>query len=340
MTASTDSPVPPAVERDLQRVRMALQDVRRGLAGSTQPLVAGGALGGGKLLRPALLLLSGRTCAAITEDHIRAATVLELIHSASLLHDDVLDGGRIRRGAPTVNVRWGSRAAVKLGDVLLGKALELSTYLPSPARTVLSRMILRTCVGELRQTIQAGNFLLTEQQYLTLIEEKTAALFEGACELGAGLSLAPPPRCRALAQFGRYTGLAYQVVDDLLDIIGNRALLRKTLGTDLQRAKLTLPLIHYLRVLPEPQRVSLLDQLRERSLTGLALRRALAAAGSLEYVLAYVDTCTARAADALRGLRPTRARAALLGLPRRIAREAVERSVGVRAALETPAALP
>ncbi len=335
MKGATGRPLPPAVARDLQRVRAALQEVRRGLAGSIQPLVDSGALGGGKLLRPALLLLSGRACGAITDDHIRVATALELIHSASLLHDDVLDGGRLRRGVPTVNVCRGNRAAVKLGDLLLGQAIELSTYLPPPARTVLSRMVLRTCVGELRQTALAGNFLLTERQYLALIEEKTAALFEGACELGAGLSLASRRQCRALARFGRYTGRAYQIVDDLLDIIGNSALLRKTLGTDLQRAKLTLPLIHCLRVLPKSQKASLLDKLRSRSLTGPALRWALAAGGSIEYVLAYVDTCTARAADALRGLRPTVARATLLALPRRIAREAIEHSAGVLAASET-----
>ncbi len=340
MKGATGSPLPPAVERDLQRVRAALQEMRQNLAGSIQPLVEGGALGGGKQLRPTLLLLSGRACGALAEDHIRAATVLELIHSASLLHDDILDGGRLRRGAPTVNVRWGNRAAVKLGDVLLGKALELSTHLPPPARTILSHTILRTCVGELRQTIQAGNFLLTERRYLALIEEKTAALFEGACALGAGLSQASPRRCRALARFGRCTGMAYQIVDDLLDLVGDSAVLRKTLGTDLQRAKLTLPLIHCLRVLTGPPKASLLNKLRSRSLTGPSLRRALAASGSIEYVLAYINTRTVQAADALRGIRPTLAKAFLLALPRLIAQEAVDRSADVFAASETDAPLP
>jgi octaprenyl-diphosphate synthase len=335
MKGSAGSPLPPAVARDLQRVRAALQDVRRGFPAALQPLVEGGALSGGKLLRPALVLLSGRACDAVTEDHIRVATVLELIHSASLLHDDVLDGGRLRRGTTTVNVRWGNRAAVKLGDLLLSRALERSTLLPPPARRILSRMILRTCVGELRQTAQAGNFLLSEGQYLTLIEEKTAALFEGACELGAGLSLASPWQCRALARFGHCAGLAYQIVDDLLDLIGDSAVLHKTLGTDLQRAKLTLPLIHCLQVLIGSPKAALLEKLRTRSLTGPHLRRALAASGSMEYVLTYIHTCTAQAADALQGFRPTLAKASLLALPRLIAQEAVERSAG---ALTTPAA--
>ncbi len=332
--------LPPTVERDLQCVRTALQEVRRSIPASIQPLVEGGALGGGKLLRPILLLLSGRACGSITEDHIRVATVLELIHSASLLHDGVLDGGCLRRGRPTVNVRWGSRAAVKLGDLLLSSAFELSTHLPPPVRTVLSRMILRTCVGELGQTAQAGNFLLTERQYFALIQQKTAALFAGACELGATLSQTSQQQRRALARFGRYTGLAYQIMDDLLDIVGDRAALRKTLGTDLQRAKLTLPLIHCLRVLPKPQKASLLDKLQTRSLTGPSLLRALTASGSIEYVLAHVDTCTTRAADALRSLRPTVAKASLLALPRLIAREAVECSASVLASSEAHVALP
>ena len=134
--------------------------------------------------------------------------------------------------------------------------------------------------------------------------------------------------------------MACQIVDDLLDIVGDSAILRKTLGTDLQRAKLILPLIHCIRVLTGPPKASLLDKLQTRSLTRPSLLRALAVSGSIEYVLAYINPCAAQAADAIRSIRPTLAKASLLALPRLIAQEAVERSAGVFAASEAPVALP
>lgn len=316
----------PLIERDLQQIRTMLRDLADELDDSIRPLAQYSALDSGKLLRPILLLLSGGAFGTIGSDHLRVATILELVHNATLLHDDVLDQGTVRRGMPTVNRRWGNRVAVRLGDVLLGKVFERNAGLEPGIRAVLGRMIRRTCDGEIRQTVDAGRFTLTEPEYLAIVGRKTAALFRGACYLGARLAQAVAGECRRAARFGYNVGMAYQIMDDLLDIIGDGRTLRKTLGTDVHNAKLTLPLIHALRTLAEPRRASLLLALQRRSATRSELLDALAAGGSADYVLARIGGYADRAVEALGRLRPTPMKAALLEMPRMIAREAAEQS--------------
>jgi octaprenyl-diphosphate synthase len=310
------------IEKDLQRVQVLLRDLSHEVHDSIRPLVEYSALDRGKMLRPTLLLLSGGAFGAIGPDHLRVAMILEVVHNATLLHDDVLDRGVLRRGAPTVNQRWGNRAAVRLGDILLGKVFEMNAALPLPIRAVLGRMIRRTCEGEIHQTVHAGDFTLTEQKYLTIVGRKTAALFRGACYLGAQLAGAAASECRRAARFGYGAGMAYQIMDDLLDITGDGKSLRKTLGTDVRNAKLTLPLIHALRVLAEPRRASLLLALQQRRLTRPALLSLLTASGSTDYVLAQIGRYADRASAALAEVRSTPMKAALLEIPRMIAREA------------------
>jgi octaprenyl-diphosphate synthase len=314
------------IEPELEQVRAMLRDLAREVHESLQPLVEHSALDRGKLLRPTLLLLSGGTFGTIGPEHVRLAVVLEAVHNATLLHDDVLDRGLVRRGVPTVNRRWGNRAAVRLGDVLLGKVFEMNASLPPEIRALLGRMIQRTCDGEIHQTLRAGHFTLTERQYLTIIGRKTAALFRGACYLGARLARACPAECRRAARFGYGFGMAYQIMDDLLDITGADKSLHKTLGTDLRSAKLTLPLIHVLRVLAEPRKTSLLLALQTHRLTRAELIEVLAASGSTDYVLARIGRYADRARGALAEVRPTPMKAALLEMSRVIVREAVEQS--------------
>ena len=316
----------PLIEQDLQQVRTMLRDLANELDESIRPLARYSALDSGKLLRPILLLLSGGAFGAIGPDHVRIATVLEIVHNATLLHDDVLDRGAVRRGVPTVNRRWGNRVAVRLGDVLLGKVFVRNADLEPGIRAALGRMICRTCDGEICQTVHAGRFTLTEREYLAIVGRKTAALFRGACYLGARLAQASAGECRLAARFGYNVGMAYQIMDDLLDIVGDGQRLRKTLGTDLRNAKLTLPLIHALRILAEPRRTSLLLALQTRSVTRSELLDVLAASGSTDYVLARIGGYTDRAIEALGSIRPTPMKAALLELPRTIVREAVEQS--------------
>jgi octaprenyl-diphosphate synthase len=311
------------VERDLQRVRAALQKVATDFQASARMLLEHAAPDRGKLLRPTLLLLSGRLFGAITAEHIRAATTLELVHNATLLHDDVLDQGGVRRGRPTVNRRWGNLAAVRLGDVLLSKVLELSAGLRPEVQVLLGGMMRRTCAGEIRQTAHAGDFFLTEREYRAIVAWKTAALFEGACYLGARLTDASIGACRTAARFGYNTGLAYQIADDLLDIVGDGRSLRKTLGTDLRKAKPTLPLIHALQVLPEPRRTSVRSALAARRLARSELRDVLAASGSVDYVLTRIGRHADRAKETLREVPQTPVKMALLEIPGVILQEAV-----------------
>lgn len=308
------------IEQPLRDVRDALRGLSGEVHEAVRPLLDYGALDRGKLLRPTLLLLSGGTFGVIGRDHVRAAIILELIHDSTLLHDDVLDRGRVRRGLPTANRLWGNRTAVRLGDILLCKAFACSLGLAPDVRTALGRMIRRTCAGEIRQTVHAGDLTLTESQYLAIIGHKTAALFRGACRLGAQLTGASARACQAAARFGYNAGMAYQISDDLLDLIGDDRVLHKTLGTDLRSAKLTLPLIHCLGALEEPQRRFLVQGLRTRSLTRSGLLDVLAASGSIEYVLARVGAYTARATAAVRHASPSPMKAALLEIPGSIVR--------------------
>jgi geranylgeranyl pyrophosphate synthase len=310
------------LERDLQQVRTMLRESWADPPGPLPLLIRSGALDGGKLLRPSLLLLSGRLFGAVTADHIRAAAILELVHSASLLHDDVLDQSVLRRGVPTLNRRWGNRAAVLLGDLILAKAFELTASLEPDIRAILARTIRRTCDGEIQQAALAGDFQITERQYLRILSQKTAALFKGACGLGARLAGARPNECRLVARFGYNAGMAYQIMDDLLDITGDCRTLRKTLGTDVQNAKATLPLIHALDVLGESDRRSLLRRVSTRSLEASELSRIVAETGSAEYVLVRVNVYADRAIAAMERIPHTRVKAALLALIRNYCRAA------------------
>jgi octaprenyl-diphosphate synthase len=304
------------IEPDLQRVRAILREVWTDVPTSIRPLVRGGTLDGGKLLRPSLLLLSGGLFGAVTADHIRAAAILEMVHSASLLHDDVLDQGLLRRGLPTLNRRWGNRAAILLGDLILAKAFELAAPLEPDIRAILAHTIRRTCDGEIQQTGCTGDFQIPERQYLRILSQKTAALFRGACLLGARLAGAASNECGSIARFGYHAGMAYQMMDDLLDITGDSRVLRKTLGTDAQKAKATLPLIHALDMLDEPERKALLQRLGARSLGAPELAGVIAETGSAEYVLRRVNTCVSRAVAAVRHMPHSHTKTALLTLLR------------------------
>jgi octaprenyl-diphosphate synthase len=319
------------IKPQLQQVRATLRELWTDASESIRPLILGGSLDGGKLLRPSLLLLSGGLFGTITADHIHAAAILEMVHSVSLLHDDVLDEGLVRRGVPTLNRRWGNRTAILLGDLVLAKVFALTAHLAPDTRVVLGRMIGRMCDGEIEQTACAGDFQITERRYLGIVSQKTAALFKGACALGARLAGASASQCRPVARFGYNAGMAYQMMDDLLDIIGDCTVLRKTLGADVRKAKATLPVIHALDVLAQPQRKVLLQKLGSRSLGAAELSGVIVDTGSEEYVLGRIDACVSRAVTAVRHIPHTRMKVALLALLRNYCRPtrsiAVERTI-------------
>lgn len=236
---------------ELARVRSLIE---RELSDCSEPVRGLAAYVGssrGKMVRPGLVLLSGLACGKVTEKHIRAAAIVEMIHNATLLHDDVVDEGKSRRGVPTLNSLEGNESAVLLGDFVLSRVFRMCMGLGRRAAEVIASSAARTCEGELRQIAQRGNWRLSESEYIEIIAEKTAAMFSGACELGAMLAGAGKPQVQMLADYGRKTGIAFQITDDLLDLTGDQDKTGKSVGSDLDRNKLTLPLIHFLQVADE-----------------------------------------------------------------------------------------
>lgn len=238
----------------------------------------------GKRLRPALLLLAAKACGAIAPAHHTLAAAVEMIHTATLVHDDVLDEAEVRRHLPTVNAGWGNKVSILLGDMLFTHAFHLASTVDGRACNIIGEATNRVCAGELRQITERGNLDLCEAEYFAIIEGKTAALTECCGRLGAIYSGASEDAAERMAAFGRNLGLAFQIADDLLDLIGDERTAGKTLGTDLEQRKLTLPVIHCLNALPE--RVA--AQLREAIETGGEdvggiVLAALERTGSVEY---------------------------------------------------------
>ena len=203
---------------------------------------------GGKRLRPALVFLAGKVIGHVTEQHIQAAAALEFVHTATLIHDDILDGATLRRHLATFNVRWNAQIGVLAGDLLLTKALDLIAETGElTGLRALTNACKQTCEGELQQIAAAGRFDMSTEEYLQIIAGKTAPLLACGAELGAFYASASPAVIERFRLFGQKLGLAFQIVDDVLDLVGVTDTAGKTLRTDLIHHKPTLPLILYLQ---------------------------------------------------------------------------------------------
>jgi octaprenyl-diphosphate synthase len=201
----------------------------------------------GKRLRPTLLLLSARAMGTVGPAHHVLGAVVEMIHTATLVHDDVLDNARVRRHKATVNAGWGNESSVLLGDFLFTHAFHLASTVDARACRLIGEATNRVCEGELQQISERGNLSLTEEEYLDIIDGKTAELTACCCRLGAIYSGGPPLLVEGLARYGRFLGMAFQIADDLLDLIGEEHTTGKSLGTDVEQQKMTLPLIRLLK---------------------------------------------------------------------------------------------
>jgi len=276
----------------------------------------------GKMLRPMLVLLSGLAAAedgeALTKEHVTGATVVEMVHIATLVHDDILDGAEVRRRGVTVNHLHGNEAAVLLGDFLISHAFHLCSSLDSQAA---SRLIGHTtnvvCEGELTQNFHRGDWTLDEETYYGIIYRKTAVLTETCCRLGAMMSTGRAERIEALANYGKLVGMAFQVVDDILDICGDQTKVGKSLGTDLEQGKLTLPLIHFLKHAAPSHRELLVGLLESREHDRVERARQLVApSDSIQYARRAAEELVGRAIGALRVLPEGEAREALTEMAR------------------------
>jgi octaprenyl-diphosphate synthase len=209
----------------------------------------------GKRIRPALVMLSGGAGGRLTEQHLAIACAVELMHLATLVHDDILDEAVLRRKRKTTNAIWGNEASVLLGDYLFSRAFaECSSINSTEVSRRLSDIATLVCEGELLQTADRYNAELSEDQYNNIITMKTASLTAFAAEVGAHLAGGTPAECKLMFTFGHNLGMAFQIIDDCLDIVGKEQVVGKSLGTDLNKGKVTLPLIRLLSVADEQVR--------------------------------------------------------------------------------------
>lgn len=203
---------------------------------------------GGKRLRPLLVLLTANALNYQGKAHIDLAAIIEFIHTATLLHDDVVDVSSLRRGRPTANAQWGNAPSVLVGDFLYSRAFQMMVTLNNmDVMAILSNTTNRIAEGEVQQLVNAKDPSVTEANYFQVIDKKTAILFAAACEVAAVISGASVERRKALHQYGLHVGIAFQLVDDALDYTGDAATLGKNVGDDLAEGKPTLPLIHAMR---------------------------------------------------------------------------------------------
>ena len=209
----------------------------------------------GKRLRPLLALLAGGATGKISSNHVDLAVIVELIHIATLVHDDVMDEAERRRAQPTANARWGNSLSVLLGDCLFAHALTLSTnFQNADIGRAIARTAATVCSGEMIQTQRRFDLTLTVRDYLRIVEMKTGSLFSTAAELAALISEADPNVIETFKNFGFQIGTAYQIYDDCVDLAGSESATGKTLGTDLRKGKFTLPILIFLRSASEFER--------------------------------------------------------------------------------------
>jgi len=216
----------------------------------------------GKRLRPIALFLTGESeDAGFSDKMIRAAAVIELVHLATLVHDDILDSADIRHKQETVSRKFGIPAAVLLGDALFAHSLQLaSRFQTTEVCRLVSEATRKICAGEIEQTLDLSNSSSGIERYFRIIERKTAVLFEVSCRLGALLGAPGPQLADAAGSFGRHLGIAYQIYDDLIDVIGSEKLIGKTLGTDLASGKRTLPFLLLFDEMGDAEKKQLLSE--------------------------------------------------------------------------------
>lgn len=270
---------------------------------------------GGKRVRPLLLLLSARLCGYTGREHYQLGSLVEFIHTATLLHDDVVDEADIRRGRRTARKVWGNQISILVGDYLYSKAMaQIVEFRSHGMNEVLAEACTKMAEGEVLQLYYNGNPSMPESDYIKIVEHKTAGLIAAACRMGAILADASEERQSALFRFGQYLGIAFQVADDTLDYNADGERLGKTLGQDLRQGKATLPLLHLLDHCSEQDRSMIKDRMETRTLSREDLERILGLmqdAGSLAYAMERAKTYVAAAQHELEAFEDSSARRAL-----------------------------
>ncbi|MDH3589012.1 MAG: octaprenyl diphosphate synthase [Gammaproteobacteria bacterium] len=273
---------------------------------------------GGKRLRPVLVIVAARACGYEGKDHIKAAAIIEFIHTATLLHDDVVDASALRRGRETANSVWGNEASVLVGDFLYSRAFQMMVEIDRmPIMRILADATNTIAEGEVLQLVNCHDPDTTEDAYLRVIHRKTAKLFEAGVQIAAVLADQPAEVERQLSRYGRHLGTAFQLIDDVLDYSASPEQLGKNIGDDLAEGKPTLPLIHAMRQ-GTPKQAALMREAVEAG--GLErideVMRAIESTGALQYTAQLARREAESALEALEAVPDSEYRQALSALAR------------------------
>jgi octaprenyl-diphosphate synthase len=330
ITSSLPTRLSPAWEDIVEPVQPFLDQVAEGLAqqvsafdSEVAPYAQYALTNQGKQLRPVLVALSAGATGRMNESLVTVAVIIEMVHLATLVHDDVMDEAEIRRRRPTLAANWGNELSVLVGDCLFAHAVSLAASFPTPevCRAVASATN-TVCSGEILQTQQRRNLDFARSDYFKVLEMKTAELFALSCHLGAKLAGSSEAGCSALRRFGLALGTAYQVYDDCLDLFGSEIKVGKSLGTDLANGKLTLPLLVVLEQATPAERDELRDYIGSWHASRLPavlnlLDKYCAYQESRDVVQRFLD----QARLALAGVAPSASRAGLTGLTHFLAKQ-------------------
>jgi len=270
----------------------------------------------GKKVRPVLVLLSAKLCGSINQRTYIAANLVELLHTATLVHDDVVDDAKKRRGLASINAVWKNKAAVLIGDFLLSKGLLVSLdngefeFLQTTSEAVR-----RMSEGELLQIQKARNFDATEDTYFRVISDKTASLIKTCCKLGALSSTKDADKIEALSVYGENLGIAFQLRDDLLDYVGRKKLLGKSTGNDVKEKKFTLPLIYSLDNAPKKKSSEIIKMIKSDSIKKFeSVYYFVEEYGGIEYSMKKTEHYGKKAADAIKDFKDSDAKTSLMEL--------------------------
>ncbi len=268
----------------------------------------------GKKIRPLLVLLSAKLCGEINRRTYIAATLVELLHTATLIHDDVVDDAKTRRGIASINSVWKNKASVLIGDFLLSKGLLISLENNEyDFLQITSEAVRRMSEGELLQIQKARNFDATEETYFRIISDKTASLIKACCLLGSMSSAKSPEDIRLLGKFGENIGMAFQITDDILDYTGRKSLMGKSAGNDLKEKKFTLPLIIALKNAPSKKSNSITRLIKsDRTKKFDEVSEFVSEYGGIEYAIKKAREYSDEASEALGYFLDTDARSSLM----------------------------
>ncbi len=268
---------------------------------------------GGKRLRPLILLLSARCCGYQGNHHILLSAIIEMIHTATLLHDDVVDASVTRRGQPTANIAWGNEASVLIGDFLYSRSFQMMVEMDNmEVMRILAETTNAMTQGEVMQLLNAHSADVTETQYFDTIHRKTAKLFESSALLGGSIANRENEICKALADYGMYLGTAFQMVDDILDYDAQSRKIGKDVGDDLAEGKPTLPLIHALKQCDDQQKQVITTAIEQGDRTKMnEILAIVRSTGALDYTFELAQSQARMAQSALAGLPDNEYRAAL-----------------------------